>query len=116
LKILKFFIFEAAFPYSQKYPYIPLLSAMADCGLGTRPAPADTGAVVGGAVPGRARQRRLAVRPAAVRPQAGRSAALGRAEPGNTDLIDNRSGVCHQEYRCVYGEEVEAASRFPFNA
>lgn len=31
-------------------------------------------------------------------------------------VADDRSGVCYQEYRCVYGEEVEAALRFLFNA
>jgi hypothetical protein len=31
-------------------------------------------------------------------------------------VVDDRSGVCYQEYRCVYGEEVEAALRFLFNA
>lgn len=31
-------------------------------------------------------------------------------------VVDDRSGVCYQEYRCVYGEDVEAALRFFFNA
>jgi hypothetical protein len=31
-------------------------------------------------------------------------------------VVDDRSGVCYQEYRCVYGEEAEAALRFLFNA
>lgn len=31
-------------------------------------------------------------------------------------IVDDRSGVTYQEYRCVYGEEVEAALRFLFNA
>jgi hypothetical protein len=31
-------------------------------------------------------------------------------------VVDDRSGTCYQEYRCVYGEEVEAALRFLFNA
>lgn len=31
-------------------------------------------------------------------------------------VVDDRSGVCYQEYRCVYGEDVEAALRFLFNA
>jgi hypothetical protein len=31
-------------------------------------------------------------------------------------LVDDRSGVCYQEYHCVYGEDVEAALRFLFNA
>jgi hypothetical protein len=30
--------------------------------------------------------------------------------------LDDRSGVAYQEYRCVYGEDVEAALRFLFNA
>ena len=30
-------------------------------------------------------------------------------------VVDDRSGVCYQEYRCVYGEDVEAALRFLFN-
>jgi hypothetical protein len=29
-------------------------------------------------------------------------------------VVDDRSGVCYQEYRCVYGEDVEAALRFLF--
>ena len=31
-------------------------------------------------------------------------------------VVDDRSGVCYQEYRCVYGEDVEAALRFLFAA
>src|SRR4029078_11687143 len=31
-------------------------------------------------------------------------------------IVDDRSGVCYQEYRCVYGEDVGAALRFLFNA
>lgn len=31
-------------------------------------------------------------------------------------IVDDRSGVCYQEYHCVYGEDVEAALRFLFNA
>lgn len=31
-------------------------------------------------------------------------------------VVDDRSGVCYQEYWCVYGEDVEAALRFLFNA
>ena len=31
-------------------------------------------------------------------------------------VVDDRSGVAYQEYRCVYGEEVEAALKFLFNA
>jgi putative transposase len=30
--------------------------------------------------------------------------------------VDDRSGVAYQEYRCVYGEDVETALRFLFNA
>jgi hypothetical protein len=31
-------------------------------------------------------------------------------------VVDDRSGVCYQEYRCVHGEDVEAALRFLFAA
>lgn len=31
-------------------------------------------------------------------------------------IVDDRSGVAYQEYHCVYGEDVEAALRFFFNA
>jgi hypothetical protein len=31
-------------------------------------------------------------------------------------VVDDRSGVAYQEYRCVYGEDVEASLRFLFNA
>jgi hypothetical protein len=31
-------------------------------------------------------------------------------------VVDDRSGVCYMEYHCVYGEDVEAALRFLFNA
>ena len=31
-------------------------------------------------------------------------------------VIDDRSGVAYQEYRCVYGEDMESALRFLFNA
>ena len=31
-------------------------------------------------------------------------------------VVDDRSGLCYQEYHCVYGENVEAALRFLFNA
>jgi len=31
-------------------------------------------------------------------------------------VVDDRSGVAYQEYRCVYGEDVGAALRFLFNA
>jgi hypothetical protein len=30
--------------------------------------------------------------------------------------VDDRSGVAYQEYRCVYGEDAEAALKFLFNA
>lgn len=31
-------------------------------------------------------------------------------------VVDDRSGVSYQEYRCVYGEDVESGLRFLFNA
>ena len=31
-------------------------------------------------------------------------------------VVDDRSGVAYQEYHGVYGEDVEAALRFLFNA
>ena len=31
-------------------------------------------------------------------------------------VVDDRSGVAYQEYHCVYGEDVESALRFLFNA
>jgi hypothetical protein len=31
-------------------------------------------------------------------------------------IVDDRSGACYQEYRCVYGEDAESALRFLFNA
>lgn len=31
-------------------------------------------------------------------------------------VVDDRSGVCYQEYRCVYGEDAESALRFLYNA
>lgn len=31
-------------------------------------------------------------------------------------VADDRSGVCYQEYHCVYGEDTEAALRFLYNA
>jgi hypothetical protein len=31
-------------------------------------------------------------------------------------VVDDRSGVAYQEYRCVYGEDVETVLRFLFNA
>ena len=78
--------------------------------------------------------------PAAVRFQAERSNALWHFDLSPSDLkhldqlppwvepgrgaptlmiysaVDDRSGVAYQEYRCVYGEDVEAGLRFLFNA
>ena len=31
-------------------------------------------------------------------------------------MVDDRSGVAYDEYRCVYGEDAESALRFLFNA
>ena len=31
-------------------------------------------------------------------------------------VVDDRSGVAYQEYHCAYGEAVEAALQFLFNA
>jgi hypothetical protein len=31
-------------------------------------------------------------------------------------VVDDRSGTCYMEYRCVYGEDAETALRFLFNA
>jgi hypothetical protein len=31
-------------------------------------------------------------------------------------VVDDRSGTAYQEYRCIYGEDVESALRFLFNA
>ena len=31
-------------------------------------------------------------------------------------VVDDRSGVVYDEYRCVYGEDAESALRFLFNA
>src|SRR5208282_4313418 len=31
-------------------------------------------------------------------------------------VVDDRSGVAYQEYRCVYGEDAESALKFLFNA
>lgn len=84
-------------------------------------------------------QARLTRAPAAVRFQARRSNELWQfdlspsdlkhvphplwSEPGRGaptlilySVVDDRSGVVYQEYRCVYGEDVEAALRFLFNA
>jgi len=43
---------------------------------------------------------------------------MGRAGSWSTaaDVVDDRSGTCYQEYRCVYGEDAESALRFLFNA
>ncbi len=30
-------------------------------------------------------------------------------------VVDDRSGACYQEYRCVYGENAEAALSFLYN-
>ncbi len=82
---------------------------------------------------------RLARAPAAVRFQAKRSNELWQFDMSPSDLkkvkqplwiepgkgmptlvlfsvVDDRSGVVYQEYRCVYGEEAESALRFFFNA
>jgi hypothetical protein len=42
----------------------------------------------------------------------------GKGEPTLMlySVVDDRSGVAYQEYHCVYGEDVEAALRFLFNA
>ncbi len=84
-------------------------------------------------------QARLTRAPAAVRFQARRSNELWQfdlspsdlkhvphplwSEPGRGaptlmlySVVDDRSGVVYQEYRCVYGEDVEGALRFLFNA
>ena len=31
-------------------------------------------------------------------------------------VVDDRSGVAYQEYRCVYGEDAASGLRFLFNA
>jgi hypothetical protein len=78
--------------------------------------------------------------PPAVRFQAGHSNALWHFDMSPSDLkqlkappwidpdrqgapslvlfsvVDDRSGVAYQEYRCVYGEDVESAPKFLFNA
>ena len=84
-------------------------------------------------------QLRLVRGPAAVRFQARRSNELWQfdlspsdlkhvphplwSEPGRGaptlmlySVVDDRSGVAYQEYRCVYGEDVESALRFLLNA
>ena len=40
----------------------------------------------------------------------------GRPVPMLFGVADNRSGATYQEYRCVYGENVESGLRFLFNA
>ncbi|WP_163576432.1 DDE-type integrase/transposase/recombinase [Halomonas faecis] len=42
----------------------------------------------------------------------------GRSEPTLMlfSVVDDRSGACYQEYRCVYGEDAESGLRFLFNA
>jgi hypothetical protein len=82
---------------------------------------------------------RMTRAPAAVRFQARRSNELWQFDLSPSDLkevekplwfqpgrgnptlmlysvVDDRSGVAYQEYRCVYGEDVEAGLRFLFNA
>lgn len=83
---------------------------------------------------------RMTREPPAVRFQAERSNALWHFDMSPSDLkqleippwidpdrqgaptlmlfsvVDDRSGVAYQEYRCVYGEDVESALRFLFNA
>lgn len=45
-------------------------------------------------------------------------AEQGRGKPTLTlfSVVDDRSGATYQEYRCVYGENAEAALRFLYNA
>ena len=40
----------------------------------------------------------------------------GRPVPNLFSVVDDRSGASYQEYRCVYGEDVESGLRFLFNA
>jgi len=84
-------------------------------------------------------QERMSRPPVAVRFEALRSNALWQFDLSPSDLkqikappwvepgrgaptlmlysvVDDRSGVCYQEYRCVHGEDVEAALRFLFDA
>lgn len=42
--------------------------------------------------------------------------ARGRSTLMLFSVVDDRSGVAYQEYRCVYGEDAESALRFLFNA
>lgn len=84
--------------------------------------------------------QRMTREPPAVRFQAERSNALWHFDMSPSDLkqletppwidadrqgapglmlfsvVDDRSGVAYQEYRCVYGEDVETALKFLFNA
>jgi len=83
--------------------------------------------------------RRMAQPPAAVRFQAERANECWQFDMSPSDLkqvpaplwvepgrgaptlmlfsvVDDRSGVAYQEYRCVYGEDAAAALRFLFNA
>ena len=46
----------------------------------------------------------------------GRRHAKGRPTLMLYSVVDDRSGVAYQEYHCAYGEEVEAALQFLFNA
>lgn len=43
---------------------------------------------------------------------------LAKGEPTLAlfSVVDDRSGVAYQEYRCIYGEDAESALRFLFNA
>ena len=40
----------------------------------------------------------------------------GRPVPMLFSVVDDRRGAAYQEYRCVYGEDVESGPRFLFNA
>lgn len=40
----------------------------------------------------------------------------GRPVPNLFSVVDDRSGAAYQEYRCIYGEDVESGLRFLFNA
>lgn len=42
--------------------------------------------------------------------------AKGRPTLMLFSVVDDCSGVCYQEYRCVYGEDAESALRFLYNA
>src|SRR5215510_2087008 len=43
-------------------------------------------------------------------------ASRGQPTLMRSSVVDDRSGVAYQEYRCTYGEAVEAALQFLFNA